>query len=331
MASPPPINHHLDGTLGALQICTILSSALYGVTVIQTYIYFHQSSKDSYLYKAVSLTSAYLRVMGTTHQVAICQMAYQYTVTDYGNIIALTRETKSIIVVVFLSAFMDTGVRSLFCLRIWHLSGKNWFLAAVIMLFSLGEFASLIANLQSTSSSLPCDRYRYTVKVFDTPETTHAVLQPEFYVATSLTIVADLLIALSQVVLLWRHRSGVPRTDSIMRTLIIYSINTGLLTTICALVLLISWAAMPNNLVYDIFYAALPTLLYNALLATLNARQELREIASGNAGLITLGVSMSNVQPSSSVASTQITHLEDTQENNLRTIEIKIDHSEQVV
>ncbi|OCH85320.1 hypothetical protein OBBRIDRAFT_891239 [Obba rivulosa] len=312
----PSVDYHLDGTLGSLQICTMLSSALYGVTVIQTYIYFHQSSKDSVFYKTMI---GLLWIMGTLHQIAICQMAYMYTVTDYGNIIALTKETRSIIAVVFLSAFMDTGVRSLFCMRIWHLSGKNWFLAAVIMLFSLGEFVSLIVFAMRDEFGIHLE--------FSAVRS----LSPEFYVATVLTIVADSLIALSQVVLLWKRRSGVPRTDSVMRTLIIYSINTGFLTTICALVLLITWATMPNNLVYDIFYAALPTLLYNALLATLNARQELREIASGTAGLITLGIPLSAAAPTSSTMSTQITQLQYDRERAMNTIEIKVDRSEQIV
>jgi len=103
-----------------------------------------------------------------------------------------------------------------------------------------------------------------------------------FYCGIIFSIVADVLVAISQVALLWKCRSNTPQTDTVIRTLIKYSINTGVLTSLCAVLMCITWVTLPNNLVYDIFFAALPTLLFNALLATLNARRELREAANAH-------------------------------------------------
>ncbi|OCH91512.1 hypothetical protein OBBRIDRAFT_886930 [Obba rivulosa] len=71
----------------------------------------------------------------------------------------------------------------------------------------------------------------------------------------------------------------------------LYSINTGLMTSICAIVEGVTWATMPANLVYEGFFTAAPTLFLNALLATLNARQGLREKVYWNADLITIPLS----------------------------------------
>jgi len=70
-----------------------------------------------------------------------------------------------------------------------------------------------------------------------------------------------------------------------------YSVNTGLLTTICIILECIFWAAMQSNETYLVFFFATPTLLLNALLATLNARQELRETLYSHADLVTIPLS----------------------------------------
>ncbi|OCH84130.1 hypothetical protein OBBRIDRAFT_432696 [Obba rivulosa] len=290
----PPIDYHLDSTLGALQITAMVSSALYGITVIQTYVYLHQINHDSALTKAAVCL---LWTLNTLHQVFICHAVYLFTITDYGNIVDLTQQTWSIVAVAFVSACMDTGVRSMFCVRIWRLSGRKWLLIAIIMLSSLGEFAALFAL-----------GIKDVVTIHFDFSGLHS-LSPEFYSATVFTIIADSIIAASQVVLLWNYRSKVPRTKSIVRSLTIYSINTGLLTTFCALLMLITWSSMPNNLVYTIFYNALPSLLFNALLATFNARQELREIGYGNPDMITVPLSV--VAQTSSFT---VTHAEPSQD-----------------
>lgn len=99
------------------------------------------------------------------------------------------------------------------------------------------------------------------------------------YTSLILSVVADLLIAGSLCVLLSQRRSGFARTNSAIRMLMVYSINTGALTSICAIVCLTIYAAMPNETKFTFIaiYFVLPKLLLNSLLATLNARHSLRE------------------------------------------------------
>ncbi|OCH92410.1 hypothetical protein OBBRIDRAFT_450525 [Obba rivulosa] len=67
-----------------------------------------------------------------------------------------------------------------------------------------------------------------------------------------------------------------PKTDTILRTLMLYSVSTGLLSSFFALASLITWVTMIYNRVYLAFFCAAPSLLFNSLLATLNGRQTLR-------------------------------------------------------
>ncbi|OCH92427.1 hypothetical protein OBBRIDRAFT_451544 [Obba rivulosa] len=72
---------------------------------------------------------------------------------------------------------------------------------------------------------------------------------------------------------------------------------------------------MPHSLVYIAFFASLPTLLLIALLATINARQELREIAGAHASLIPMA-------PSSAAASFPSAVMSD-----VRTLGLQRDHA----
>ncbi|KAI0921867.1 hypothetical protein AcV7_007997 [Taiwanofungus camphoratus] len=110
---------------------------------------------------------------------------------------------------------------------------------------------------------------------------------------------ADVLIATSLCVLLRRCRTGFSRTDSVVRTLIVYSVNTGALTSLCAIASLVTYAVMPDSYVFLAIYFVLPELLLNSLLATLNARSSLRE---RNAGSL-VPISLSNQADSQTMSS----------------------------
>ncbi|EMD36278.1 hypothetical protein CERSUDRAFT_95618 [Gelatoporia subvermispora B] len=89
-------------------------------------------------------------------------------------------------------------------------------------------------------------------------------------------IVADFLMAVSQVFLLWRNRSDFHKTNNLLRLFIIYSISTGVLVTLCTVVSLVTFALMPNNEIYQATYILLGPLLLNSLLASYNLRWSMR-------------------------------------------------------
>ncbi|KAF5365649.1 hypothetical protein D9758_003160 [Tetrapyrgos nigripes] len=89
--------------------------------------------------------------------------------------------------------------------------------------------------------------------------------------------VADLLIAASLSFYLHRSRTGIRTTDSIINKLLLYAINTGLLTSIFALTDMICFLTMPNNLIHIAFNLMIGKLYTNSLLASLNVRDSLRE------------------------------------------------------
>jgi len=58
--------------------------------------------------------------------------------------------------------------------------------------------------------------------------------------------------------------------------LIIFTMNTGLLTSLCAVASLVSILAAPNTYIYIGFFFCMSRLYSNTLVATLNARKSIR-------------------------------------------------------
>ncbi|OCH89186.1 hypothetical protein OBBRIDRAFT_36886 [Obba rivulosa] len=114
------------------------------------------------------------------------------------------------------------------------------------------------------------------------------------YAGISVGIGADVLTSTSQVILLWKQNAEFHRTKSIIRMLMMYSIQTGVLVTLCAISCLMLFATMPHNNLYIAVYFLLPQLLLNSLLATFNVKHNLRENATGGVVELTLSNSAHN-------------------------------------
>ncbi|KAF4622248.1 hypothetical protein D9613_009607 [Agrocybe pediades] len=96
------------------------------------------------------------------------------------------------------------------------------------------------------------------------------------YISFAAAVASDSLVAISLCSLLFWSRTGIKRTDSILTILMAFTINTGLLTSICAMACLITYAIWPQRFIFMGLYFALSKLYVNSLLASLNARRSLR-------------------------------------------------------
>lgn len=75
---------------------------------------------------------------------------------------------------------------------------------------------------------------------------------------------------------LWNARSGLQRTDTLLRKLITYFLNRGLLVTACQLLFAVLYLAGPLERTWIFFHLLLSKFYTNTLLAILNARGGLR-------------------------------------------------------
>ncbi|KAG6819430.1 hypothetical protein H0H93_011957 [Arthromyces matolae] len=89
----------------------------------------------------------------------------------------------------------------------------------------------------------------------------------------ALSTAADILIAGSLCYMLHRARTGFKKSDSMINKLMLFVVNTGVLTSMCAVASLVCLIASPLTLAYATFYFCIGRLYTNSFLATLNARK----------------------------------------------------------
>jgi len=98
----------------------------------------------------------------------------------------------------------------------------------------------------------------------------------------ALSTATDVLIAGSLCFMLRRSRTGFRKSDTMINTLMLFVVNTGVLTSCCAIAALIALVASPFTLIYASFYFCIGRLYTNSLLATLNARELIRRNANAD-------------------------------------------------
>ncbi|KAH7931261.1 hypothetical protein BV22DRAFT_1027496 [Leucogyrophana mollusca] len=269
----------LDNTFGAFLIGVVVSATLYGVTCVQTWYYFSRYPSDAWYIK---LLVAAVLLSDTVHQALITHTVYTYLVTDFGIAADLGILVWSLIVEVLFNGFTALMVQSFLAMRVYRLSQKSILATGSVMALVIGEFVLVVV-------------YVTKAMYFET----FAQLTTLKALSMSVNAVAaagDVLIAILLCWLLQNSRTGFRRSDTMINKLIMFSINTGLLTSICAVASLISITAAPNTFIYIAFFFCLGRLYCNSLLATLNARKGLRgESRDDNMSLSLQGVQKTNV------------------------------------
>ncbi|KAH0578597.1 hypothetical protein H2248_003737 [Termitomyces sp. 'cryptogamus'] len=205
----------LDSTLGAVFLGATLTGILYGITCVQSYTYFKNNNRDKRWFKG---TISLLWFLDTLHQALIAQNMYISLVSDFGNydFLVSSHSNRAASGFFYVSEISDVIIRGIFGWRVWIISQKNIPIAVCIAATSLLSFASVLAFLLSNFNG----ELAFFLKV-----------SYLLYMGLASGMAADVFIAVFLCVNLWRRRSGLRKTNSLVKTLMMYSINTALLTT----------------------------------------------------------------------------------------------------
>ncbi|RDB20517.1 hypothetical protein Hypma_012424 [Hypsizygus marmoreus] len=258
----------IDNTMGASLIGVICAGVLYGVSCVQTWYYFDRYPKDVWYIKALVGT---IWVFDSIHQCLISHTVYHYVITNYHNPAILGNMVWSILLEVLFNGFIGLLVQGFLTLRVWRLSNHNVPLLISIVALVLAEFAcSLVFTIQSMQLI------------------TWAQLSQLKGLSMSVNILAavtDALIAGALCFFLQRSRTGFKKSDTMISKLIMFTVSTGVLTSICAIASLVSIILWGQTLIYVAFYFSLGRLYSNSVLATLNARQAIRQLGEDSEDL----------------------------------------------
>jgi len=239
-----------------------MAMALWGVTCVQAFTFFtRRSKKDSLLLK---IGIALLWLLDTLQSGLDCHIVYHFLVTNYLNPIVISQTLWSIIVHVTTTSISDFLIRTMFAHRIYRLSRKNVPITTWIMLLSTIYLALgfvITAKAFKLTSFLELDK-----------------IQNWLYASFATGTASDMSVTLALIWLLMKSRTGFRRTDALINTLMKYTVNTGVIVNIDSFIVMITYVVMPKNYIFVGFYLLQNKLYLNSYLATLNARDDLREM-----------------------------------------------------
>ncbi|KZT42651.1 hypothetical protein SISSUDRAFT_1041263 [Sistotremastrum suecicum HHB10207 ss-3] len=263
----------LDSTFGAVLLALVFSAVLFGLTTLQTYLYFNRFPHDARWMKGLVATIWCLDAL----HVALCtHTIYHYLIVNYGNSDALLTEVWSLAIQTDCNGLIGMMVECFFARRVLKLSGNRYITTLIIVLafihFGLGVYFTVEAFVLKDFSQF-------------------AKLTWVTCTGLGSAAAADITIAVSLVYTLQKIRTGMARTDNVITTLIVYAINTGALTSMFATVCVFCYAFMPTNFVWLAFFWVLGKLYANSLLATLNSREALRGKGKTDEGTVILPMS----------------------------------------
>ncbi|PPR00626.1 hypothetical protein CVT24_005487 [Panaeolus cyanescens] len=214
------------------------------------------------LYGVLILQVLYLFVVEMIHSGFAMAIMYQPLIIHFGEEQAITRFPAALAAEPILGVAVSTPIQLFIAYRIYRLQKSIWIALLVTILAILSCCGGVWTTIRVLS-------YRVFAKK---PETHPPVM---LWLIGSAT--ADILITASLSYSLWVRRTGIRATDAIITRIIIYTIQTGLITSIAAILVVVLLIALPNLTVNFIFDVTLVKLYAITLLSSLNGRVSLNE------------------------------------------------------
>ncbi|CDO69998.1 hypothetical protein BN946_scf184973.g8 [Trametes cinnabarina] len=238
-------------TYGPIFIGVVFNILLYGIMITQTYLYFQSYKKDKKWMKIflTSSVSNHRSLSDSVLEADIVALAggdvEALNVATWG----LTETRTKAIIAGLVQSFLGWRVKVL---------TRSWFAVGLIGLCSFVQF---------------CGGLGTAIAVGLVPQFVHfQKFQVIVVIWLAFSAVADALISASLVWHLRRNKTGIPVTDDIVNRIIRMTVQTGLITALCAVIDLILFLVTPTGL-HLIFNLPLSKLYTNSLMSSLNTRQ----------------------------------------------------------
>ncbi|KJA30047.1 hypothetical protein HYPSUDRAFT_126725, partial [Hypholoma sublateritium FD-334 SS-4] len=214
------------------------------VSFVQAWYYFMKYQQDVWYIKALVGSIWFFE---TIHQALISHTVYHYIITNYNNPHTLDDIVWSILLEVLFNGLIGLLVQGFLTLRVWRLSGKNTSLTLLIVR----------ANYSNNFRPHELTDCRMQLKTWVELEQ----LKGLSMAVNLLGAITDVIIAVALFLFLHRSRTGFKKSDTMISKLILASGHT---------------------LIYVSFYFCLGRLYSNSVLATLNARQIIRDLGENS-------------------------------------------------
>ncbi|TBU65129.1 hypothetical protein BD310DRAFT_914122 [Dichomitus squalens] len=234
----------------------------YGVLLCQAYWYFH-TYKDCGVLKALV---AALMTAETAHTALSMHWGYYYLVVNYGNPSSLSTPTLSLRLLPVTVVMIVLLCQLFYIRRVYLVLPLGYYKQAVIaaviilILWGIGFATALTAQIFMHPTFKSWLHYKWLVAGVYAP-----------------LALGDVTIAIILVTALYKRRTGVKRTDALLKVLSIYAFSTGTLTCLLSIACLCIVLFEDTNLILVSFSLTTAHVYAFSVLATLNIRQTLAQ------------------------------------------------------
>ncbi|THH20335.1 hypothetical protein EW146_g1021 [Bondarzewia mesenterica] len=242
---------------GPTLIGVFFNLMLYGIFLSQAHIYFSNYKSDQRWFK---IFIGSLVILETVNSIFAMYYSYDRLVNNFGNMNAQAVSNWAFGISPLTNGIIGMGVQLFFAWRVRVLTTKVW---AMVLI----AFLSIISCLGAISI--------FFIAAILVPSPTVAAasfVRPVIIVWLVFSATADTLISTVMVYHLRKHKTGFVSTDDTIDKIIRLTVQTGLITSIWAIVDLGVYLGDPTAH-HEIFNLALAKLYTNSLLSSLNARQ----------------------------------------------------------
>ncbi|KAJ7688359.1 hypothetical protein B0H17DRAFT_1332087 [Mycena rosella] len=254
------ITNAVKELFAAMFIGFCISTTLYGISVLQVYLYFRRYTKDRWALKTTVATLWTLDTL-TTIFVAHSFFVFVLGILNLKNDIdipwSFTAEKLLVTIITFIS-------QCFYAQAIWKVSQKKATTAFITFLtvssFSLGIYT--------------------TVHLFQNPALTSISTRGFLIISglvQGLAALNDIVITGAFSYYLHVNRTGLPSSEKLIDTLIVYAVSRGVLTAIAQIMFLVLNVALPHRQFWLPFHMVVGKLYVNSVLTTLNVRQTLSQ------------------------------------------------------
>lgn len=237
--------------LGSMEIALAIGLTLFGIVLTQGYTYFRTCEQDRISLKALAAVILFLEV---GHSVVMMRIIYESTVLDSWQLTIGLGFPMGVV----LETLITVLVQSFFAYRIYRLSG-TLYISIVCWTFSLLRFGGGLAI--AVAGFLQVVDYANKLAWLVT-------------LMAGVGVFVDVLVAASMCYYLKRLSPPDPltSTSALVHSLMMWIIQTGLMTGVASVALVITFQVLRTTLVWYAIYAVMAKLYSNSFFVLVNIR-----------------------------------------------------------